>query len=330
MRFGFIPTEGGRFYPEALVEVECGETLGFDSVWMEEHHGVRDHYWPSPLMVLAGFATRTSRVRLGTDVVVLPFYDPVRIAEDGALLDVMSGGRFVFGCAIGYKPDEFALYRTGLERRGGRFVEALSVIRALWTEERVTLSGPSYPLREARIEPRPVQSPRPPIWIGGWGNLALRRAACLADAWLPGPTADLTRLLDAKARYQAELRAVGRPEPAEWPLTRDTVIADTDTEAWALAERHLLVNYRDEYGGGQWKHPFIGSADQAPVDQLDALGRERFLIGGPQRVLAQVRRFVETFGTNHLIFRLYFPGMPHRHILRELELLGREVLPALK
>ena len=81
MRFGFIPTEGGAFYREALAEVERGEALGFDSVWMEEHHGVRDHYWPSPLVVLAGFATRTARVQLGTDIAVLPFYDPVRVAK---------------------------------------------------------------------------------------------------------------------------------------------------------------------------------------------------------------------------------------------------------
>ena len=330
MKFGFIPTEGGHFYPEALTEVERGEMLGFDSVWMEEHHGVRDHYWPSPLVVLAGFATRTSRALLGTDIVVLPFYDPVRVAEDGALLDVISGGRFVFGVAIGYKPDEFALYRTPLEGRGGRFVEALTLIRALWTQETVTHPGPHYPLREARIEPKPLQKPHPPVWIGGWGEVTLRRAARLANAWVPGPTANLAKLLDAKRSYERELEAAGRPMPDVWPLTRDTVIADTDAEASDLAERHLLVNYRDEYGGGKWKHPLIGAEDATPVDRLDALGVDRFIIGGPDRCIAQIRRFVETFGTNHLIFRLYFPGMPHTHIMRELELLSREVFPAFR
>src|ERR1700737_3909050 len=97
LKVGFIPIEGGHFYKDALEEVVRGEDLGFHSVWMEEHHSVVNHYWPSPLPVLAGFATRTSRVLLGTDILVAPFYHPVRLAEDAALIDVMSGGRFVLG-----------------------------------------------------------------------------------------------------------------------------------------------------------------------------------------------------------------------------------------
>ena len=118
LQVGFIPIEGGHYYRDALEEVVRAEDLGFDSVWMEEHHSVTDHYWPSPLPVLAGFATRTTRMRLGTDILVAPFYHPVRLAEDAVMLDVMSGGRFVLGIAIGYKPDEFALYGAALEKRG--------------------------------------------------------------------------------------------------------------------------------------------------------------------------------------------------------------------
>src|SRR5205823_11765688 len=131
-------TEGGTYYRQALEEVMLGEELGFDSVWMEEHHGVKNHYWPTPLMVLAGFATRTERVQLGTDVVILPFYHPTMVAEQAAMLDVISNGRAILGVAIGYRPDEFGLFEAAMQRRGARFEEQLQLLRRLWTEDDVS------------------------------------------------------------------------------------------------------------------------------------------------------------------------------------------------
>jgi alkanesulfonate monooxygenase SsuD/methylene tetrahydromethanopterin reductase-like flavin-dependent oxidoreductase (luciferase family) len=112
----------------------------------------------------------------------------------------------------------------------------------------------------------------------------------------------------------------------EWPVTRDVIIADTDREARELAERHIMVAYRKEYAGG-WKHPFI---DASIATDLDALKRDRFLIGGPGEVIRDLKPLVEQYGMTHLICRLFFPGMPHRHILRELELLATEVVPAFR
>ncbi len=324
LKIGFIPIEGGHYYREALEEVTRAEELGFDSVWMEEHHSVTDHYWPSPLPVLAGFATRTTRMRLGTDILVAPFYHPVRLAEDAAMLDVMSGGRFVLGIAIGYKPDEFALYGAELEKRGARFEEQLAIMKALWTQESVSFQGAYYQVT-GRLEPKPISRPHPPVWIGGWGDITLRRAATLADNWIPGPTADLPRLLAGKQQFLANRKAAGRTEPVtEWPLTRDVIIADTDREARELAEKHIMISYRKEYAGG-WRHPFI---DASIATDLDGLMKDRFLIGGPEQVVRALRPFVSEYGTTHLICRVFFPGMPHRHIMRELELLAKEVLPA--
>jgi len=326
LQVGFIPIEGGHYYRDALEEVVRAEELGFDSVWMEEHHSVVNHYWPSPLLVLAGFATRTSRVLLGTDILVAPFYHPVRLAEDGALLDIMSNGRFVLGAAIGYKPDEFALYGAELEKRGARFEEQLAIVKALWAEGTVAFKGRYYQL-EGRLEPRPVRRPHPPIWIGGWGDLTLKRAATLADNWIPGPTADLARLLAGKRQFLDQRAAAGRATPpAEWPLTRDVIIADSDAEARELAERHIMVSYRKEYAGG-WRHPFI---DASIATDLDGLMKDRFLIGGPDQVRKALTPFVTEYGLTHLICRLFFPGMPHRHIMRELELITKEVMPAFR
>jgi probable F420-dependent oxidoreductase len=329
IKFGFITTEGGHFYEEALCEAVRGEELGFASVWLEEHHGVRNHYWPSPIVALAGYATRTSQILLGTDIIVLPFYHPVRVAEDAAMLDVISKGRFIFGAAIGYRPQEFALYEVPMENRGARYEEQLRIIKALWTEDDIHFDGRFYKLEEAKIEPKPAAKPHPPIWLGGWGELSLKRAALYGDAWVPGPTANLEKLLAGKAQYIQALERAGKPQPGTWPLTREVVIADSDEQALELAEKYLLINYRDEYGGG-WQHPLIGREDNSPVDQLDALTRDRFIIGSPERCIQSIQRFAATYGVDHLICRMYFPGMPHEHILHELELLSREVMPAFR
>jgi alkanesulfonate monooxygenase SsuD/methylene tetrahydromethanopterin reductase-like flavin-dependent oxidoreductase (luciferase family) len=325
LSIGFIPIEGGQYYKESLEEVVRAEDLGFDSVWMEEHHSVVNHYWPSPLPVLAGFATRTSRVMLGTDILVAAFYHPVRLAEDLTLLDIMSSGRITCGIAIGYKPDEFALYGAELEKRGARFEEQLAIMKGLWTQERLSFKGRYYTV-DGRLEPRPVTRPHPPVWIGGWGDMTLERAATLADNWIPGPTADLQRLLAGKRAVVAHRQAAGLPPITEWPVTRDLIIADTDARARELAEEHIMVAYRKEYAGG-WRHPFI---DASIATDLDRLMADRFIIGGPEQCIAQIRRFVEQYGMTHLICRTFFPGMPHAHIMRELELLAREVMPAFR
>ena len=331
MKFGFIPTEGGQFYPEFLEEALHGEALGFDSVWLEEHHGVKDHYWPSPLIGLAGLATRTERILLGTDILVLPFYHPVRAAEDGALLDIISNGRFIFGAAIGYKPDEFALYQTPLEKRGERFSEAIALIKQLWTCDEVSFNGKYYQVQGLKIEPRPVSKPHPRIWLGGWGRLSLSRAASLADAWIPGPTADLEKLLEAQRIYQGCLEEAGSSATArERPLTREVIIASRDELAWQVAEQHLLISYRDEYGTGKWKHPLIEQEAQTTDITMETINRHRFIVGSPETVIEQVQRFKDLFGMDHLICRLYFPGIPHRFIMDELELLAHEVLPVFR
>jgi alkanesulfonate monooxygenase SsuD/methylene tetrahydromethanopterin reductase-like flavin-dependent oxidoreductase (luciferase family) len=102
------------------------------------------------------------------------------------------------------------------------------------------------------------------------------------------------------------------------------IIAETDREARELAERHIMVSYREEYAGG-WKHPFI---DASIATDLDTVKKDRFLIGGPDQVIKELKPFVEQYGVTHLICRLFFPGMPHQHIMRELDLIAREVRPA--
>jgi probable F420-dependent oxidoreductase len=327
MKFGVIPVEDSRYFAESLRQVELAEEHGFDSVWLEEHHGTSGHYLPSPFIYLAGYATRTERLVLGTDIAILPLYHPVRVAEDVAQLDVMSNGRVILGVAIGYRPEEFAAFQTPLDGRGAQFVEMLKLIQQLWTGEKVTYESERYQLTDFTLEPCPIQRPRPPIWLGGWGKLALKRAAAMGDAWVPGPTANLAKLKEAQERYHAHLAELGiHPNDREHPLTRDVIIAEKRAQAEELAERFLLPAYRDEYS--RWDHPLIGTADTTATDRLAELRHDRFIIGSPDQVIEQIRYFEDQFGMDHLICRLHFPGMTPEVVTESIELIGREVIPA--
>ena len=172
-----------------------------------------------------------------------------------------------------------------------------------------------------------MTQPHPPVWIGGWGDITLGAPRPWPTTGSPGPPRISSACSRGKKQFLDNRRAAAEPgRITEWPLTRDVIIADTDRKARELAEEHIMVAYRREYAGG-WRHPFI---DASIATDLDRLMEDRFIIGGPEQCIAQIRRFVEQYGMTHLICRTFFPGMPHAHIMRELELIAREVAPAFK
>src|SRR5437773_8113257 len=149
-----------------------------------------------------------------------------------------------------------------------------------------------------------MTKPHPAVWIGGWGDLTLKRAATVADNWLPGTTADLQILLNGKRQFVENRTMAGLTSPIQdWPLTRDLIIADTEQQARDLAEQHIMVAYRKEYAGG-WRHPFI---DASTATDLDKLMEDRFIIGGHEQGVAKIRRVVEQYGTTQLIRRTFLP-----------------------
>jgi alkanesulfonate monooxygenase SsuD/methylene tetrahydromethanopterin reductase-like flavin-dependent oxidoreductase (luciferase family) len=326
MKFGIQPTEGGDFFRESLEEVIWAEEYGFDSVWLSEHHGVSEHYWATPLLALAGYAARTSKIAIASNVIVLPFYNPIRVAEESAFLDSMSGGRFILGVGMGYREDEFRAYGVDFKSKGARYEEGLQVLRAAFDTGRVDLNGRFHQIDGFVLEPRPKR--RIPIWAGGWGAENVRRAAQYADVWLPGPVGDLPKVVDCQRQFEARRRELGLPIPDERPITRELVIAATDAQAREAAERYLLRNYKDEYAGG-WNHPLFADGKVNPRD-VGQVGANRFIIGSPDAVIRQVQAHVDALATNHVIFRVFAPGTPHDFIMRGIELLGKEVLPAFR
>jgi probable F420-dependent oxidoreductase len=325
MRVGLSPLQSGGDFGRTIEECERAEAAGFDSVWLGEHHN-NVLLYPTPLLGLAAIAARTRRVRLGTAVLLLPLHHPLAVAEEAAMVDVISRGRLVLGIGAGYAPEEFAAFDVSPAERGSRLDEAVPLIQRLWTEEGVTHAGRHYRLTGATVSPRPVQRPRPPIWFAGWVEPALRRAGRLGDAWLGGPSATLDELATCVRVYRQARAAAGREaEAGEIALLRYVFVAETTDRARALAGAAFIRAFEETYF--RWPHPVV----KRPAGDLtiERLSRERIVLGDPASCVAQIRRFRDTLGLTDLICRTSVAGIAEDAARASLELFTREVLPAL-
>ena len=194
------PKRWTDLYTEHLDFISWSETIGFEGVWFAEHHGSLDGYLPSPLVMAAAVAARTKTIRIGTSIALAPFYHPVRLAEDAAVIDIISGGRLDLAVALGYVRAEADRYGLDFSKRAKRTDETLQIIRRLWRGETFSFEGDFFQLDNAKIAPLPV-SERMPLWIGGNSKPAYRRAAKYGDGFF-GP-------VESYPDYAAEVAALG-------------------------------------------------------------------------------------------------------------------------
>ena len=324
MKIGLSPLQGQASFEETLREYERAEAAGFDSIWLGEHHN-NPVLYPAPLIGLAAVASRTRSIRLGTGVLLLPLYHPVMVAEEGAMVDVISGGRLILGVGAGYAPEEFAAFGYSLKERGSRLEESASLLHRLWTEENVTHRGKHYQVDNATLAPRPVQRPRPPIWFGAWAEPAIRRAARLGEAWLVGPSANLQEILPCARLYEAACRETGKGE-GQVALFRYVFVARSTKEALSAAGEPFIQAFESMYF--RWPHPVV----KRPAEQLtiERLAEDRIILGDPITCVEEIIRFRGELGAKHLVCRFSVPGIPREACQVSLELFTREVMPALR
>ena len=316
MRFGLSPLQGGAPFEQTIVECERAEADGFDSVWLGEHHNSPVLY-PTPLLGLAAIAARTRRIRLGTGVLLLPLYHPVAVAEEGAMVDFISGGRLILGLGAGYAPEEFAAFGLSVKQRASRLEEGASLLNRLWTEEHVSHTGRHFQVEDVTIGPRPVQRPRPPMWFAGWVESAIRRAARLGDAWLGGPSATFAELASCVRMYR---EAGGR----ELAALRYVFVAESVERARALAGPAFLEFFEQTYF--RWPHPIV----RRPAGELTIarLAADRIILGDPATCVAELRRLEQEVGIGYVVCRMSAPGIPEDAVRESHGLFVREVIPA--
>jgi alkanesulfonate monooxygenase SsuD/methylene tetrahydromethanopterin reductase-like flavin-dependent oxidoreductase (luciferase family) len=273
-----MDSHGYRDFVDYVMEAE---RLGFHSLFLVEHHFTGAGQVSASLTLLAYLAARTRTMRLGTAVVVLPWHNPVLIAEQAATVDLLSGGRLEFGVGKGYRASEFAGFRIPMEEASDRFDEAIGIIRKAWTSEgRFSHRGRRWQFDNIVVEPEPLQRPHPPLWLAAGSADSIRRAAYEGYNLLLDQLTSIELTLERVALFRDACRQVGRSyRPEMVGVTRALQIVRSDVERAAAREtrERVIRTIGDLARGG---------AKPAPDDDAP-------LLGTPQEIIARIRRLQE-------------------------------------
>ena len=251
------------------------DRTGFDAVWLAEHHFTTYSVCPSVHMVGTLAAARTKRLRIGTAVSLAALYHPLRLAEEVALLDVLSGGRVNWGAGRGFAPSEFNAFGVPTEESAERFREAVEIVLKAWTEERFTYKGAHFSFDDIEVLPKPLQRPHPPTWMAATSETAIDWAASRGFSILMDPHSSTAELGAKRRRYAEKLTAAGFSDAGrDIPMARLLALAPTAAEAEAIARRgaQWLV---DSYAGPQHAHRKTRAAHLRRQGPGAALCRQR-------------------------------------------------------
>ena len=317
-------------YRETLELVRLAERVGFDSAWVSEHHGSSDGYLPSLLAMLAAFAAVTERIELGTGVVLTPLHDPLRLAEDAAVVDQLSGGRLILGIGNGWREEEFRMFGASRAQRGARTEETIEVLRRAWTGRRFSFEGQTLRYDRVKVTPPPARPGGPPILLGGYDRKAVIRAVRLADGYVTDETgADEVR---TNLELVAEgANGVGRDPNDLIVVLLQNAFAWRDGDPWPLIRDGLVHQHGTYEAWGE-------GADTPEDDRLEpAVPSDEDLrlstpAGPPEEVARALLATIRAAGDRdiHLVVRLHYPGMDLDTASRAAELFATDVMPVLK
>jgi alkanesulfonate monooxygenase SsuD/methylene tetrahydromethanopterin reductase-like flavin-dependent oxidoreductase (luciferase family) len=329
-----------RIFSEMLEQVEYAEELGFDSVWIAEHHSSRYGICPSLMPLVTHIAARTKTIRIGTGVSVLPFYNPIFLAEESAMMDVLSGGRLDFGGGRGSTAYEYGNFGIDYDSRDVRFQEALDIILGLWTTRRFSYSGEFYQVKDLTIAPSPIQQPHPPVY------LAVSRTPQSVDVAVSRDLPILTSFSTPEADnlglfslYSERKAAAGKdPSVDQMPYFRFVYLSEDEEEAreyprksltWVrdLAGHRRTLLYGDEIDINldHWRQirPEVPRSYESELE-----GTVYF--GTPDDCVRRIKNLEENHGVGYFGASMSFGSMEHSKVMRSMELFAKHVMPAFR
>lgn len=308
---------------EQIAMVHAARDGGWDSLFSGQHYLNEGNSKQLAIVpFLARLAPEAGEMTLGMGVFLLTLHNPVYVAEAIATMDVISGGRFVFGIGLGYRKMEFDALGIPRGSRVARFEQGLELVKRLWAGETVSHDADWCRLDNVTMNIRPVQKPHPPIWFGASGQKAVRRAARMGDTLFFGPIEGIPVLREMLALYREELKSLGKPHPAGLPLFREIFCAKDRKTALETAGPIL----QDKYGHyAKW-----GAGNLGEGGGIEQLAGDRFILGSPEECYEQLRPYWEELGIDQFIFRTHWAGLPAADSLASIRLISEELLPELR
>ena len=289
-------------YETALERFSIMDRTGYDAVWLAEHHFSGFSVCPSVHMMGTMAAARTKRLRIGTAVSLAPFYNPLRLAEEVALLDVLSGGRVNWGVGRGFERSEFAAFGIPGEESADRLHETVEIVLKAWTSQRLSHQGAFFQYEGVEVLPKPMQAPHPPVWMAASSIPAIERAARLGYSILMDPHSSRADLIGKRRHYAATLAEAGHDDGERViPMARLVAVEDTAEKARAVAKRvaeWTIASYVGPKHIGNVRQEVRSFGGKDPIDfYLDDV----MIHGTPESVVDQIQAFAGEIGMNYLL-----------------------------
>lgn len=291
-------------YERALQRIVTMDDAGYDAVWLAEHHFTTYSVCPSVHLMALEAAHRTQRLRIGTAVSLAALYHPLRLAEEVALLDVLTGGRVNWGAGRGFERAEFEAFGVPIEETAARFREAVEVVLAAWRSERLTFHGKYWHFDDVEVLPKPTQRPGPPTWVAATSLDAVSWAASMGYAILMDPHAPFAEIATKYERYCEELSDHGFGPPADTPMARLLAVAATDDEAREIARAGAawtIGAYANADRGGVGVPAGQGGFEGDVESRIESYVEERIVWGSPARVRDKLARLAEEMHLGYLM-----------------------------
>lgn len=289
-------------YERALERIAIMDRSGYDAVWLAEHHFSTYSVCPSVHMMGAIAAARTTRLRIGTAVSLAPFYNPLRLAEEVALLDVLSGGRVNWGAGRGFERSEFAAFGIPGEESAPRFHETVDIVLQAWTNQRLSYRGRFYGYEDVEVLPKPIQKPHPPVWMAASSRTAIEWAASRGHSILMDPHSSFADLVAKRRLYAAKLTEAGHSDAGRCiPMARLVAVEETAEKAREVAARvarWTITSYAGPTHTGHVRQEVRSYGGKNPIEFYleDAI-----VHGTPESVTDQLLSFAGKIGMDYLL-----------------------------